>query len=66
MPSPPIKNPRRLAIPDLFAGDCRERLLGSAETAVHQLVLAQHDREFGAALLEAEFASAGHLSGVDQ
>ena len=52
---------RRLAAANSLAGHGRERLLGAAETAVHQLVLAEHDREFGAALLQAQFAAAaGH------
>ena len=54
MPSPPIKIRGAVRSANPLAGDGRQRLLGAAEPAVHQLVLTQHDREFGAALLQAE------------
>lgn len=41
-----------------LAGQPRQRLLGAAEAAVHQLVRAEHDREFGTASFQAELVVA--------
>jgi hypothetical protein len=50
-----------------LASNCRERLFGAAEAAVHQFVVAQPDREFGATLHETEFtASAGNLCHIEE
>ena len=48
IPNPPINISGRSGLNSL-ASECRERLLGAAEPAVHQFVVAEPDREFGAA-----------------
>jgi hypothetical protein len=53
----------RLQLP---AGERGKSLLGPAETAVHQLVLAQHHREFVAPSHQAKFdLRAGHAGRID-
>jgi hypothetical protein len=49
-----------------IARNRRERLLGGAEAVAHQLVVAQHDDEFGAALFQAQhLVAAGHFCGIE-
>src|ERR1700726_2392939 len=49
-----------------FAGECGERLLRSAEPAVHQFVLTQHHGEFGASLHQTKLdVCAGHACGIE-
>ena len=66
MPNPPISKCGRLTVSILLAGKRSKRLLGPAETAVHQLVLAQHHREFVTPSHQAKFdVGARHACGID-
>src|ERR1700720_437430 len=57
---------RALDAVDPSTGERRERLLRSAETAVHQLVLTEHHRELGAPSHQTKFdVGTGHSGRLD-
>jgi len=50
----------------VVARNRRQRLFGRTETSAHQLLVAQHDDEFGAALFQAQhLGAAGHFRRVE-